>query len=55
MSSAISELYPLGSGAVEALGFATVLEELGEPTVPVLYMDSSSALHIFKKRGPGRM
>ena len=36
LSSAESELYALGSGAVEALGFTTVLEEWGEPTVPVL-------------------
>ena len=55
LSSAESELYALGSGAVEALGFATVLEERSEPTVLVLYSDSSSALHIVKKRGPGRM
>ena len=55
LSSAESELYALGSGAVEALRFATVLQEWGEPVVPVLYSDSSRALHVVKKRGPGRM
>jgi hypothetical protein len=55
LSSAESELYALGSGAVEALGFATLLEEWHEPTVPVLCSDSSSALHVVKKRGPGKM
>ena len=54
LSSAESELNALGSGAVEALGFAAVLEEWGETTVPVLYSDSSSALCV-DKRGPGRM
>ena len=37
------------------MGFATLLEEWHEPTVPVLCSDSSSALHVVKKRGPGRM
>jgi hypothetical protein len=55
LSSAESELYAIGSGSVEALGFATLLEEWHEPTVPVLYSDSSSALHVVKKRGPGKM
>ena len=54
-SSAESELYALGSGAVEAQGFATLLEECGEPTVPVQHRDSRSALHVVKKLGPGRM
>ena len=34
--------------------WARVLNEWGEPTVPVLYSDSSSALHVAKKRGLGR-
>ena len=55
LSSAESELYALGSGAVEALGFATMLNEWSEAVTPKLYSDSSSALHIVKKRGPGRM
>ena len=55
LSSAESELYALGSGAVEALGFATMLGEWREQVVPTLYSDSSSALHVVKKRGPGRM
>ena len=55
LSSAESELYALGSGAVEALGFATMLGEWSEHVVPMLYSDSSSALHVVKKRGPGRM
>ena len=55
MSSAESELYALGTGAVEALGFATMLSAWGEETVPKLTSDSSSALHVLKRRGPGRM
>jgi hypothetical protein len=55
LSSAESELYALGSGAVEALGFATMLSEWNEHVVPTLHSDSSSALHIVKKRGPGKM
>ena len=55
LSSAESEFYALGSGAVEALGFATLLEEWQEPTVPVLRSNGNSALHVVKKRGPGRM
>merc|ERR1712194_820395 len=54
LSSAESELYALGSGAVEAMGFATMLKEWNEIAIPKLYSDSSSALHIVKKRGPGR-
>ena len=55
LSTAESELYALGFGAMEALGFATMLKEWGEGAVPKLYSDSSSALHVVKKRGPGRM
>ena len=55
LSTAESELYALGAGAVEALGFATMLSEWHEVTTPTLFSDSSSALHIVKKRGPGRM
>ena len=55
LSSAEGELYALGSGAVEALGLATLLHEWDEPTIPIIHSGSSSALHIVKKRGPGRM
>ena len=55
LSSAGSELCALGSGAAEALGLASLLHEWGEATVPVLASDSSSALHVVKKRGPGKM
>lgn len=55
LSSVESELYAIGLGAFEALGMATLLSEWREPTVPTLCSDSSSALHIVKKRGFGRM
>jgi len=54
-SSAESELYALGTGAVEVLGFSQLLREWGEPAVPVMCSDSSSALAVVRKRGPGRM
>ena len=53
LSSAESELGALASGSVEALGFTTMLSEWGEKTVPTLYSDSSSALHVVKKRRTG--
>ncbi|CAK0855038.1 unnamed protein product [Prorocentrum cordatum] len=55
LSSAESELYALGSGAAEALGLASLLEEWKAKTVPLAMSDSSSAVHIVKKRGPGTM
>ena len=55
LSSAESELYALGSGAAEALGLASLISEWHENVTPVLASDSSSALHIVKKRGPGKM
>ena len=55
LSSAESELYAIGTGAVEALGFCQLLKELGVNVVPTLFTDAQSALDICKKRGPGRM
>eukprot|EP00959_Pyramimonas_sp_CCMP1952_P211026 4416589-Pyramimonas_sp.AAC.1 len=50
-----SELCALGSGAAGALGLASLLEEWMEKTVPLVISDSSSALHIAKERGPGKV
>ena len=55
LSTAESELYALGAGSIEALGFAAMLGEWHEQVVRTLYSDSSSSLHIVKKRGPGKM
>ena len=55
LSTAESELYALGAGAIEALGFASMLAEWHEICVPTLHSDSQSALHVVKRRGPGRM
>ena len=54
-SSAESELYSIGTGAVEALGLTQLLAEWHEPCTPILYSDSSSALAVVRRRGPGRM
>ena len=54
LSSAESELYALGAGAIEALGFATMREGWQQKTTPTLHPDSQSALHICRK-GAGRM
>ena len=40
-SLAESELYALGTGAVECLSFAQMLNEWGEKAVPMLWSDSS--------------
>ena len=37
------------------MGFATMLSEWGGDVTPTLFSDSSSALRVLKKRGPGRM
>ncbi|CAK0811925.1 unnamed protein product, partial [Prorocentrum cordatum] len=42
-------------GAAEVLGLASLREEWQEKTVPCVMGDSSSASHIVKKRGPGKM
>ena len=56
LSSAEAELYAIGSGAIETLGADTLLKEWGYgDTTPTLMTDSSSALAVTKKRGPGRM
>ena len=56
LSSAEAELYAIGSGAIETLGANTLLKEWGySDTTPTLMTDSSSALVVAKKRGPGRM
>ncbi|CAK0789597.1 unnamed protein product, partial [Prorocentrum cordatum] len=55
LSLAESELHALGSGAAEALGLASLLEEWKEKPMLLAMSDSSSVLHIVKKRGPGQM
>ncbi|CAK0806902.1 unnamed protein product, partial [Prorocentrum cordatum] len=56
LSSAEAELYAIGSGAVETLGTDTLLKKVGYgEAAPAIMMDSSSALAVAKKRGPGRM
>lgn len=55
LSSAEAELYGIGSGAIEGLGAAQLLQEWQYKTVPLLQTDSQSALAVCKRRGPGRM
>ncbi len=56
LSSAEAELYAIGSGAIEVLGATTLLTEWGYyDQAPILYINSSSALAVCKKTGPGRM
>jgi len=54
-SSAESELYAIGTGSVESIGFAQLLHEWGEEVVPRIHSDSQSALAVCKRRGPGKM
>ena len=54
LSSAEAELYAIGSGAIEGLGAAKLLQEWQCKTVPLLWTDSQSALAVCKRRGPGR-
>ena len=56
LSSCESELYALGSAAVEVLGIHAFLVEQGfskEP--PVVWGDSSSALQLAHRQGTGRL
>ncbi|CAK0891481.1 unnamed protein product, partial [Prorocentrum cordatum] len=53
LRSAESELYALGSGAAEALGLASLLDEWKEKAMPLVMGDRIRALHIVRKRGPG--
>ncbi|CAK0853161.1 unnamed protein product [Prorocentrum cordatum] len=56
LSSAEAELYAIGSGAIETLGAETLMREWGYGDgVLALMTDSSFALAVAKKRGPGRM
>ena len=53
-SSAEAELYAIGSGAIEGLGAAQLLQAWQYKTVPLLLTDPRSALAVCKRRGPGR-
>ena len=54
LSSAEAELYAIGSGAIEGLGAAELLQEWQCKTVPLHWTDSQSALAVCKRREPGR-
>ena len=55
LSSCEAELYAMGSGAVEALGLKSLLDELGFNLPVKLFTDSSSAKAVAARRGPGKM
>ena len=55
LSSAEAELYAIGSGAIEGLGAAQLLQVWQCKAVPLLLTDSQGALAVCKRRGPGRM
>ena len=52
LSSEEAELYAVGSGAIEGLGAAQLLQEWQYKTVPLLWTDSQSAVAVYKRRGP---